>query len=328
MISLLLLLIPSAEAHKPGLSYAAIRDDELVLTFARPELGALVGLEPEQVSDPAYAEEVAGKVLASLSLSADGADCRLGAPTVAPVENDGVAIRAPLDCPSGQERTYNADILAHLGPGHRHYVEVNGQPEAVLDASAPRVSFGVTPARGEVFQRFLQLGLEHILTGYDHLAFLAGLLLGARNLRAMLLIITSFTLAHSITLSAAALGWIALPAAVVEPAIAASIVWVGVENFLKPNDKRYRLTFALGLIHGFGFAGLLGDLGLPKDGLILALVSFNLGIEVGQGAIAALILPLLLYLRRYAWFERRVLPLGSALVAIAGLVWFIQRVWP
>lgn len=321
------LLLPIALAHKPGLSYAALTDEALTLTFARPELGALVGLEPGQVIDPAFSAEIAGKVLAGVRVDADGAPCALAEQGVAAVENDGVAVRAALSCPDGESRTYEASILAHLGPGHRHYVEVDGAPEAVLDATSPKVSFAGQAGRGAVFSRFLALGLEHIVTGYDHLAFLAGLLLGARDLRAMLLIITSFTLAHSITLSGAALGWIALPSAVVEPAIAASILWVGLENLLRPNARRYRLTFALGLIHGFGFAGLLGELGLPNEGLVLALVSFNLGIELGQAAIALVALPALLALRRFAWFERRALPVGSALVALAGLGWLLERVF-
>jgi hydrogenase/urease accessory protein HupE len=174
--------------------------------------------------------------------------------------------------------------------------------------------------------RFLFLGAEHVWTGFDHLLFLLGLLLVSERIRDMLLVVTGFTAAHSITLGAAALGWVTLPSALVEAGIAASIVYVGFENLWSPLPRRRLLvTFALGLLHGFGFAGLLTEIGLPRDALVLALVSFNGGVELGQALVALPVLPLLLLLRRKSWWLERGVPVLSLAVAAAGMAWLVER---
>ncbi len=316
---MILWLVPEVLAHRPGLSYARIDPDALTLTFARPELANHIPMEDLEASRVLIAE----LTLDQVEVSAGGVRCTLSDPTVTAVEGDGVAIRAALLCPSGEGR-YRAGFLGEMEPGHRHYVEVEGAAVAMLDAGAPETSF--TAAQGSVAGRFFGLGVEHIWTGYDHLAFLFGLLLTARRLRDMLVIVTGFTVAHSITLTLAALGYVTLPPALVEPAIAASIVVVGVENFWRPPARRrVILTFLLGLIHGFGFAGMLAQLGLPRHALATALVCFNGGVEVGQAAVVAVVLPLLLWLRRYDSFEKRAVPLGSAGLALAGLYWLVER---
>src|SRR5262249_19918028 len=158
----------------------------------------------------------------------------------------------------------------------------------VLDSAASRLTGDRGP--GE----FLWMGIEHIATGYDHLAFLLGLLIVASTMRAVARLITSFTVAHSITLALATLDVIRLPALVVEPLIALSIVYVGVEN-LRGGDRegRWRLTFLFGLIHGCGFASALRDAGVGSagPGVAMPLICFNLGVELGQLALAALVLP-------------------------------------
>lgn len=319
----MILWVPVAWAHRPGLSYAQFDEGHVALTFARPELGSLVPVEDLEAARVVAAEATLGKAAFSVS----GQACTLWGATLEEVEEDGVQIAASLDCPPGPI-TYDARFLADLAPGHRHYVQVGAEPAAVLDASAPSVTF--TPAvasTGEVALRFVGLGVEHIGTGYDHLAFLFGLLLVARSLREMLLVVTGFTVAHSITLSVAALGWFTLPPNLVEPAIAASIAYVGIENFWKPaGTRRVAITFMLGLIHGFGFAGLLAELGLPQRALAVALVAFNGGVEVGQAVIVAVLLPILLWLRRFPAWEARGVPVLSAGVALAGVFWLVQRV--
>jgi hypothetical protein len=156
--------------------------------------------------------------------------------------------------------------------------------------------------------------------------FLFGLLLTAPSLRTMLLIVTGFTVAHSITLSAAALGLVTLPPAFVEPAIAASIAYVGIENFWRPAPKRrVAITFLLGLVHGFGFAGMLAELGLPRDALTIALLCFNGGVELGQGAVVLVTLPLLLWMRRWSWWEARAVPVASVGVTLAGRYGLVER---
>ena len=202
---------------------------------------------------------------------------------------------------------------------------------AVSPTSAPAAppSAEMQTAKGG-FRAFLVLGIEHIFTGYDHLLFLFGLLLVCVSFRSMVAIITCFTVAHSITLVLATLEVATLSPDIVEPLIAASIVWVGVENLLRRGAAprgRPALTFAFGLIHGLGFASVLRELGVGthSDSYALPLFSFNLGVELGQLAISALVLPVIWRLRKKPWFLRRGVPALSVLIAGAGLWWLIER---
>lgn len=182
---------------------------------------------------------------------------------------------------------------------------------------------------GETFLTFLRLGVEHIITGYDHLLFVAALLVVSRRWQDILLVVTSFTVAHSITLALAALEIVSLPGSVVEPLIAASIVWVGVENIWRRGEPKARwiVVFVFGLLHGFGFAGVLRELGLGSDGqgIALPLFSFNLGVELGQIAVVLLSLPVLMWARKSPRFEPRIQPILSGVVAAMGLYWLIER---
>jgi hypothetical protein len=155
---------------------------------------------------------------------------------------------------------------------------------------------------------YLYLGIEHIFTGYDHLAFLFGLLVVAgfsslkSGLRYVLGVVTAFTVAHSLTLIAAGLDWVRLPPRIVEPAIALSIFYVAVENLIVKKPRfRWLLTFGFGLVHGFGFASVLREIGLPPRGLVLSLLSFNVGVELGQLSIVALVSPALFLFTRGTW---------------------------
>ena len=181
------------------------------------------------------------------------------------------------------------------------------------------------------FANFLCLGVKHILTGYDHLLFLFGLLLVARGFFSSLGIITSFTVAHSITLALATLHLVQIPSRIVEPLIAASIVFVGIENLLHgdiPTARRV-VAFGFGLIHGFGFASALREAGIGSGtgGIVLPLFSFNLGVELGQIMVAALALPIIWKLRENPMFIARWAPACSAAVVLLGSFWFVQRVW-
>jgi hypothetical protein len=180
-----------------------------------------------------------------------------------------------------------------------------------------------------VFFAFLRLGIEHILTGYDHLLFLAGLLLACSGFRQAALVITCFTVAHSVTLALAALNIVSIPSRIVEPCIAASIAYVRIENVLRDGHVPWRgvLTFAFGLIHGLGFASVLREMGIGAGGSSIAvpLVSSNLGVEIGQLSVAAVILPLIFTLRKNPGFLRVGIPIGSLVIAIAGAFWFVQR---
>ena len=321
MLPLLLLLSP-AWAHRPGISFLELEPDHIALTFARPELARLGPVDDLDAASLLLSEATLDKV----ELRVGDLPCQLGPARVEAVEGDGVQISAALDCPVGQERALRATYLADFPPGHRSFLQADGEAVAVLDAAHDSATLGPIPSGWAVARRFLGLGVEHIWTGYDHLAFLLGLLLVATRLRQMLLIVTGFTLAHSLTLSLAATGVFTLPPAFVEPAIAASIAFVGLENLWGPTDRRRLFTtFSLGLIHGFGFAGLLAELGLPRHALALALVSFNGGVELGQAAVVGLTLPVLLWLRRSEAWRRRAVPLASLAVAAAGLYWLVER---
>ena len=173
---------------------------------------------------------------------------------------------------------------------------------------------------------FFPLGVEHIATGYDHLLFLLALILCGGNLKSLIKIITAFTLAHSITLAAAALGLVSLPSALVEAVIALSIAYVAFEN-LFPRfaiSRRWTISFLFGLVHGFGFSSVLQEIGLPKDSVVWALLNFNLGVEAGQLVAVLITLPALLWLHKQT-YAQRVIQMLSAMVMLVGLGLFIER---
>jgi len=235
-------------------------------------------------------------------------------------------------------------IIASLPLGHRQYLQVQnsrGQTlfEQLLSATTHRATVkmphpdaSTTPFEAvRSFANFLCLGVKHILIGYDHLLFLFGLLLVARGFFSSLGIITSFTIAHSITLAVATLDLVKIPSRIVEPLIAASIVFVGIENLLRGDIPKARrvVPFGFGLIHGFGFASALREAGIGSGtgGIMLPLFSFNLGVELGQIMVAALALPVIWKLRENPMFIARWAPACSAAVVLLGGFWFVQRVW-
>jgi hydrogenase/urease accessory protein HupE len=180
----------------------------------------------------------------------------------------------------------------------------------------------------DVILKFVPSGVHHILIGPDHILFLVGLLLVGGSVRQLLLVVTAFTFAHSITLSLAALEILTPPAEVIEPAIALSIVYVGAENILKKGGRDTRVWVALifGLIHGFGFANVLRDMGLPSSALAAALFSFNVGVEIGQLFVVAIVATAITALRaRSERAGRQLAFAGSIVVLIAGAYWFFER---
>lgn len=206
--------------------------------------------------------------------------------------------------------------------------------DAVLDERAPAFEIALDETlagdRLHPAASFFRLGVEHILTGFDHLLFLLALLVTCRGLGSAAKIISSFTVAHSITLVIATLGWLELPGQLVEPAIAASIVVAGVSNIRarRREPQTLGLAFGFGLIHGFGFAAALSGLGAAEGigGVALPLALFNLGVEAGQIAIAGIALPLLWTLQRSSVFTRFGVTATSSAVAVSGLYWFLERV--
>lgn len=182
---------------------------------------------------------------------------------------------------------------------------------------------------GSVVWRFVRLGFTHILPeGTDHILFVLGLFFFSVLLRPLLLQVTAFTIAHSLTLGLSLLGVFSLPSRVVEPLIALSIVVVAVENifFRKLRPSRFLIVFAFGLIHGLGFAGVLKTLGLPEGQFLKVLVSFNVGVELGQLTVIAAAAALTVWMWKKPWYRARVVIPASALIAAVGLFWFFQRI--
>ena len=204
--------------------------------------------------------------------------------------------------------------------------------QAILGADQSRYEYFVGSRQGTlaVIRKFVPEGVRHILIGPDHLLFLVGLLLLGGTVRQLLAVITGFTVAHSITLALAVLNIVTPPGRVVEPIIALSIVYVGVDNLMVQGGRDMRVWIALvfGLIHGFGFASVLQEMGLPSGALGWSLFSFNLGVEIGQVTVAVVVASALMALRaRSDVAGRRLSIAGSVVVMAAGTFWFVQRVF-
>ncbi len=212
--------------------------------------------------------------------------------------------------------------------GHEHLMSIrlNGTlHEAILNAGTQQAAFsGVKATNLETLWRFGRLGVEHIFTGYDHLAFLLGLLVATATLGSLVKIITSFTIAHSITLALATFNVVILPPRLTESLIALSIGYVAAENLFDFRVmKRYYITFLFGLIHGFGFSTVLREMDLPRSSLALSLFSFNAGVEIGQITFVLLIFPLVQDLVSSGW--KRLKPAVSIAIACLAAYWFVQR---
>jgi HupE/UreJ protein len=217
--------------------------------------------------------------------------------------------------------------LTVVGPEHR------ARPVEVLERGetsrpAPIAGAGAEESGMTVARRFLHLGFTHILPeGLDHVLFVLGLALLSSRLRPLLAQVTAFTLAHTLTLALAVYGVVSLPSRIVEPLIAGSIVYVSVENLVRTEATWTRLlvVFGFGLLHGLGFAGALSSLGWPQGRKLVALLAFNLGVELGQLAVIAIALGLLAALARLKLPRRRIEQGLSAGIALVALVWTVQR---
>ena len=220
-------------------------------------------------------------------------------------------------------------------PSHQTFVNIyegDTLTQAILDRGKARFEYFAGSRQGvlAVIRRFVPAGIHHILIGPDHLLFLVGLLLLGGTIRQLALVVTSFTVAHSITLSLAALNIVSPPARIIEPAIALSIVYVGADNLLVHGgrDVRAWIAFAFGFIHGFGFANVLREMDLPARALGWSLFSFNFGVEIGQLLVVLVVASAFAVLRaRSETAGRRLVFAGSIVVVAAGTFWFVQRVF-
>jgi hydrogenase/urease accessory protein HupE len=302
-----------------------------------------LGIEPvERLLDPAVLrdQDAAIRKLLSdrLALAADGralaVDSWSSPEPLAERQSLRLEGRAAVARPAGSITV--STVMFPYDPQHQTFINVyEGEAltsQAILDASRTRFEYfaGTTQGIFAVVQHFVPSGVHHILIGPDHLLFLVGLLLLGGSIRQLIAVVTAFTIAHSITLSLAALNIVTPPARIVEPAIALSIVYVGADNLMVHGgrDVRAWIAFAFGLIHGFGFANVLREMDLPSRALGWTLFSFNVGVEIGQVFVVVAVASALAALRaRSEAAGRRLAFAGSIVVIAAGAYWFIERVF-
>jgi hydrogenase/urease accessory protein HupE len=344
----------TAQAHDPGLSTATItvgdHQIELLIGLARKDAESLLlsagGKEVDIENGEGFTE--ARPQLESLAI--DETELFLGNARSTPLQavvkrkdSQNIEILLRFERTSAGRLRLVSKLLERFPFGHREFVAMqtpSGSQLGEAMLSRQTNSFQIDlPSAGQLeksgnpghsFFAFLTLGVEHILTGYDHLLFLFGLLVVCRDLRSVFAVITCFTIAHSITLALSALDIVQLPASIVEPLIAASIAYVGFENLLRGDSPkgRWLITFSFGLVHGLGFADGLKEFGIGSGrfGIVWPLVGFNLGVEIGQLSVAAVVLPILWQLRKNAGFVRQWVPLCSVAVTLLGSYWMVERV--
>ncbi len=357
---LLSLFAAAAVAHKPSDSYLTITIAGSVVRgqwdIALRDLDFAIGLDSNGDGDITWGElrarhdEIAAYALARLAIALDGAACK---PRVAEHlvdhHSDGAyaVLRFDAQCPrAGPTLELGYNLFFDLDPLHKGLLrlEYEGATRtAIFSPEAARQRFELArPSRIVQFLDYGREGVWHIWIGFDHILFLLSLLLPAVLVHSLygwraverfkpafwdvFKVVTAFTVAHSITLSLAALGVITLPTRLTESAIALSVVLAALNNiFPLFQRRRWMVAFAFGLVHGFGFASVLADLGLPQDTLLLALVGFNLGVEVGQLAIVSAFLPAAYWLRRTMLYRRVIFFGGSVLICLRAAIWFVER---
>jgi hypothetical protein len=328
-----------AVAHKGGTTgYATVSVAGQTVRYALslPANGSISGDAARDLRDFAAA------VTRHVAVEADGAACS-GVPAEMRPPSAGrasievvvlYACAAPI-----RHLSIRDGIDAVLGADHHTIADIQwpgGAKQVVFEMEHRLVSIAITgnaaPERraAGTFVSYLGLGVEHILLGFDHLLFVVALILPGGRLLSLLAIVTAFTVAHSITLALSVLGLVTLPTQIVEPVIALSIAYVAFENLTMKSvvSRRWAVSFLFGLVHGFGFAGALAEVGLPASGLAAALVGFNLGVEAGQALIIGVLLPLIIWLQRFPW-EPRLTKVSSIAIMAVGLVLLAERalVW-
>jgi len=347
--ALLACCFPSlAVAHPVPFSYIDVRVQavavELTVVAHIFDIANDLQLQPpERLLDAGTVNDRAGAitqlVASRLELGADGralTKVTWSVPEVVP-ERQSIRLTARYEVARPVGRVDIKTLMFPYDSQHKTFLNIyeNGAvaAQAILDKNKTTFEYFAGTHQGiwAVMQRFVPSGMHHILIGPDHLMFLAGLLLLGGTRRQLLIVVTAFTIAHSITLSLAALRMVIPPPNAIEPAIALSVVYVGADNLLVRaggRDTRAWIAFAFGLIHGFGFANVLREMDLPDRALGWTLFSFNIGVEIGQLAVVVLIAWLFTWIRsRSEIAGRRLAVAGSIVVMLAGAFWFVQRVF-
>jgi len=352
LLALMLCALAPAHAHKPSDSYLTLNvaGDKIdgQWDIALRDLDFALNLDQDGNGELTWDEirgqhgAIASYALARLELN-DGACAIDAGEQLIDHHTDGAytVLRFSATCPGLQHLGYR--LFADLDPQHKGLLKlVSGgvTSTAIFSPGQPRQQLQLrAPSRWVQFADYVQHGAWHIWIGFDHILFLLSLLLPAvllpilgqqaQTLRAaaidVLKVVTAFTLAHSLTLTLASLQVLALPSRWVESAIALSVLVAALNNlFPLFRGRRPLAAFVFGLIHGFGFASVLADLGLPQGALALSLAGFNIGVELGQLAIVAVFLPFA-WLTRRTWFYRQLMTSGSVAIAVIATVWLVER---
>jgi hydrogenase/urease accessory protein HupE len=346
VIALLCLAVP-ASAHPVPFSYLDVRLQpwglDITLVVHGFDAAHEVDIQPpERLLDPAVLSLQAGRIVAilqeRLQLTADGRRLTNGTWSlpVPLLDRQSLEMHVRYELRDTPGSVLVTTALFPYDPAHQTFLNVYEQgalrSQAILDRSHSQFEYFAGTRQGvmAVLKKFVPAGIHHILIGPDHLLFLIGLLLLGGSVRRLLLVVTAFTAAHSLTLSLAALNLVTPPARLIEPAIALSIVYVGIDNMMVKGgrDVRTWIAFAFGFIHGFGFANVLREMDLPARALGWSLFSFNVGVEIGQLTVVVIVASALMALHaRNEVFGRRVAVAGSLVVIAAGTFWFVQRVF-
>lgn len=336
-----------AAAHPAPFSYIDLRIEstaaELAIVAHIYDVAHDLGVaQMERLLDPtalgAEAERVKALLSGRVQLRIDGTAVTVNGwsqPDALP-DRQSVRIRARMNLakPPGVV-SLSAEMFPY-DPAHQTFVNVyEGNDlvrQAILGKNKIEVEYfpGTRQGTLAVVQKFIAAGVHHILIGPDHLLFLVGLLLLGGSMRQLVLVVTAFTAAHSVTLSLAALNLLSPPARIIEPAIALSIIYVGADNLTVRGgrDVRAWIAFGFGLVHGFGFANVLREMDLPSRALGWSLFSFNVGVEIGQLVVVIAVASILAAIRaRSEIAGRRLAFAGSLVVIAAGAFWFIERVF-
>ncbi len=332
-----LVFAPSAAAHQTGqatfVAHVKPETRQIDTLLACPVLDVA---HAAQLEDPQQAWNTLGFYLDQhIEVTNDGERCKAVEHKLSPRDDPGTFwfLKAfECDKPLGQIELRN-DAMTETEGGYSHIARVQlgeAVQTTVFTAQTPTFALNVArPAAPEEVSigRFVFIGITHILGGWDHVLFVLALILLSRRLRELLIVVTAFTIAHSVTLALSVLDVVTIPPSIIEPIIALSIVWVAVEAVLDRGDgkRAYVATFLLGLVHGFGFAYVLREeVGLAADALLSALVSFNVGVELGQLGIVLVAYPLRRWMRGRSWERRAVIGIAVG-IGIIALWWFVER---
>ncbi len=355
---LLLIIAGTAQAHKASTSYLQLAVDNATLSgrwdIALRDLDYVIGLDADGDGALTWAEvrqaqtRIGAYALSRLNVRGDDVNCALRVTNLQIAEHSdghyaalalaGSCLRAP------RKLSLRYDLLFEFDALHRGLLKLDfaGAHSGLFAPDERRLEFAGSGGWFRVFGEYFRAGLFHVWSGLDHLLFLAGLFLPAilrrenghwvptQRLRPALrdttMMVTAFTLAHACTLTLAATGWFSPPSRLVESAVAATVLFAGLNNLLPMVYRElFWLAGVFGLVHGAAVAGALIELGLPAGARVWALLAFNLGVEAAQLSVLLAVIPTCFALRRSPWYPRLVLVPGAAAVSLVGAVWLLER---